>query len=113
MKKLLVVLVMLVGLTALAIAQKAESLIEFKLKNTSLLPKKITVITYQPGEAGNGTQGMLLGPLSTKTLAFREGTKIYLANDKQVDVVMSGKRIDQDKPFLTLAKESRGKTFIF
>jgi len=49
-------------------------------------------------------------PKSVKALSFREGTRVYLASSKQVGVVMSGKRIDQDKPFLIVSKENEGKT---
>jgi hypothetical protein len=52
-------------------------------------------------------------PKSGKEFTYKEGTKIYLANSKQIDVVMSGKRIDQDKPFLILKKGDAGKTFVY
>ena len=98
--------------TAFSIAQKNEgALIAVKLKNTSLLPKKVTIISYQPGEAGNGTNGLFLLPGSEKKLLFKEGTKIYVASSQQVDTVMSGKRIDNSPPFLTIKKEDNDKTF--
>ena len=41
------------------------------------------------------------------------GTKLYLANQKQVDIVMGGKSIDNGKPFLVIKKEDDNKTFKF
>ncbi|MGF2411314.1 hypothetical protein [Ferruginibacter sp.] len=98
--------------TAFAFAQKNEPvLITVKIKNTSILPKKVTIISYQPGETGNGTNGIFLMPGSEKKLQFKEGTKIYIANAKQVDTVMSGERIDSGVPFLTVKKEDDNKVF--
>lgn len=82
------------------IAQTSEpSMINFYLKNAQLLPKKVTLISYSPGMTGNGTNGYILFPGIKKSVSYRVGTKLYLANSKQVSVVMSGKRIDADKPF--------------
>jgi hypothetical protein len=98
--------------TTLALAQKADDLlISVKIKNISLLPKKVTIISYQPGETGNGTIGVFLMPGSEKKLQFKEGTKIYVANSRQVDTVMSGQRIDNGVPFLTVKKEDSNKVF--
>ena len=97
---------------AFAFAQKNESnLIVVKIKNASFLPKKITIISYQPGETGNGTNGVFLMPGSEKKLQFKEGTKIYIANAKQVNTVMSGQKIDNDAPFLIVKKEDNNKVF--
>ena len=110
--KQIIIITLLCFTTALSFAQKNTSaLIVVKLKNTSLLPKKVTVIAYQPGETGNSTNGFFLMPGAQKLLQFKEGTKIYLANSQQVDTVMSGKRIDSGTPFLTVNKESNGKIF--
>ncbi|PSR53460.1 hypothetical protein AHMF7605_07935 [Adhaeribacter arboris] len=100
------------GSTCLA-QQKEPALVQFKLKNASLLPKRITIISYQPGDPGNGTESVTVAPKSEKEVKFKEGTKIYLANSKQVDAVMSGKRIDSDKPFLIVQKNNGGKTIPF
>jgi hypothetical protein len=98
--------------TAFSFAQKNEAaLVTVKIKNTSILPKKLTIISYQPGETGNGTNGVFLMPGSEKKLQFKEGTKIYVANGKQVNTVMSGQRIDNDRPFLTVKKEDNNKVF--
>lgn len=82
-----------------------------KLRNPSLLPQKITLISYEPGDIGNGTTGCMLAPKGTRVFRFPVGTKLYLADSEQVDVVMSGKRIDADKPFLVVKAEDAGKAF--
>ncbi len=94
-----------------AIAQTEAITYTIKLKNNTLLPKKLTVITYTPGETGNSTMGTLIAPGFSKSYKFKEGTKVYLASGEQVDIVMSGKRIDNDKPFLVVKKEDDGKSF--
>ena len=85
--------------------------ISFTLRNPSLLPQKITLISYKPGENGNGTTGFMMGPKGSKSFTFPAGTKLYLANSEEVDVVMSGKRIDSGKPFLVVKSEDAGKSF--
>ena len=101
-------------LSAAAVAQQSDNeLINIKFKNSSWLPKKCTIISYAPGENGNGTQSYWLLPGGTKEWKFKEGTKLYLANQEQVDVVMSGDRIDNKKPFLIVSKEDRDKVFRF
>ena len=82
-----------------------------RLRNPSLLPQRITLISYEPGDIGNGTTGCMLAPKGTKAFRFPVGTKLYLANSEQVDVVMSGKRLDTGKPFLTVKAEDAGKAF--
>ena len=72
------------------------------LRNNSFLPRRIALITYRPDEAGNGTTIAILWPLGVRKVNVPPGTKLYIANPKQVDLVMSGKRIDQHKPFLTV-----------
>ena len=94
------------------LAQKTEhTTVTIKLKNSSIFPKMVTIISYEPGDGGNGTQGFLLMPGSEKELRFKEGAKLYAANYKQIDSVMSGARIDNGKPFLTVKKEDNNKTF--
>ena len=114
MKNILLALTLSAVVNTISVAQAGEApLIKINLKNASLLPKKVTIIIYQPGDAGNGTEQVTMLPKSEKELAYKEGTKIYLANARQVDNVMSGKRIDQDKPFLILKKGDAGKTFVY
>jgi hypothetical protein len=88
-----------------------SNLIDFKLKNNSLLPAKLTVISYRPNEKGNGTRGFVIGSYGSRTLKFPAGTKIYLANSEQVNIVMSGKKITDQTPFLIVKEEDEGKIF--
>ena len=86
------------------------SLVTVRFRNNSLLPRKLMLISYRPDEPGNGTQGFMLLPGGTSRQSFPVGTKLYFASDDQVDVVMSGKRIDTEKPFMIVKKEDAGKT---
>ena len=74
------------------------------LRNNSLLPRNVTIITYQPSTPGNGTTGHLFGPKKSKSYTLEVGTKVYLANADQVDYVMSGKLLPErgDEPFCTV-----------
>lgn len=94
---------------ASAKAEVSARKVAVTLRNPSLLPRKITLISYEPGDPGNSTNGFMLGPKGTRTFRFPVGTKLYLANSEQVDVVMSGKRIDAGKPFLTVKAEDAGQ----
>jgi hypothetical protein len=108
------ILSLTLGLISLfAFTQSSDQLVSIKLKNSSWLPKKCTVVSYTPGDTGNGTVGYWLWPAGTKEITYKEGTKLYLVNQKQVDVVMSGKRIDNEEPFLIVKKEDNDKVFKF
>lgn len=114
MKKNIILSTVLLLLTLLSVAQNNKvEFVNVILKNNSFLPKNVTVISYAPNETGNGTQGYWLLPGGTKQLKFKVGTKLYLANRKQVGTVMSGKRIDAEKPFLIVTKEDNNQTFKF
>ena len=113
MKKTITTTIACCLFTVMTFAQKADNAITITLKNSSLLPKKCTIISYTPNETGNGTRGCMFTPLGTKKLTFAIGTKVYLANESQVGVVMSGKRIDTNKPFLVVKKEDNNQTFKF
>lgn len=93
------------------LAQASTKTVAIKLRNPSLLPKKVTLISYSPGETGNGTNGFMLAPKGSKSFSFPAGTRLYLADSEQVDIVMSGKRIDSGKPFLTVKTEDANKAF--
>ena len=84
MKKNMLSILLLFTISFHCYAQTNDSpnalLVSIKLKNNSLLPTKITMITYRPDEIGNGTTGFIMGPYGTKTYLFPIGTKIYLAN---------------------------------
>lgn len=86
--------------------------ITFSIRNPGVLPRKVAVISYEPGASGNSTSIAILPPLvGCKSFTFPVGTKIYLADDAQVNTVMSGKRIDADKPFLVVKATDSGKSF--
>lgn len=89
----------------------AKTGITFKLRNPSLIPRKIALISYEPGAGGNGTSIFMMAPKSTSKFTFPAGTRLYLADSEQVAIVMSGKRIDSGKPFLTVKAEDAGKSF--
>ncbi len=82
------------------------------LKNAALYPKKYTVVTYKPGETGNGTNSGYWLPGLKKRNVFPDGTKIYLATPAQVDIVMSGNSIVSQEPFLVVSKKDQNKTFL-
>ena len=88
-----------------------NALIPFRLRNNSLLPHTYTVIGYNPGGVGNWTEGLVLLPGASHRYRCPVGTKIYLADKKQVDIVMSGGNLRSDKPFLTVKASDAGKSF--
>lgn len=111
MKKIITVFIF-ICCSAGAAAQNTISPVDgivFKLKNNRMLPSKVTLISYKPAETGNGTQVFWLLPGGTKKFKFPVGTKLYLANSKQVGTVMSGARISDEPPFLTVSQEDAGK----
>lgn len=97
--------------TIATVAQASSKTVTVKLHNPSLLPRKIALVSYEPGETGNGTSIFMMGPKGTKSFRFPVGTKLYTADNEQVDVVMSGKRLDSGKPFLIVKAEDAGKAF--
>ncbi len=112
MKKLFVTISILsISLSSLVSFSQNEKpkTITVSFKNNSLLPHKYSFITYAPNEKSNGTFADFLMPYGTKELKVVEGTKIYLANQKQVDIVMSGNPLS-GKPFYIAKAEDNGKT---
>ena len=91
--------------------RKAGAFVTFKVVNNTISPHKYTFIGYEPGRTGNWTNSFLLLPGAAHTFKCVVDTKIYLANNKQIDVVMSGSSILQDEPFITVKAEDEGKTF--
>ena len=87
---------------------KKEKTITFKFKNNSILPHKYTFITYAPNSKGNGTVGDMFIPFGTKEFKVKVGTKIYLADRKEVRVVMSGNQLTGE-PFYVAKLEDDGK----
>ena len=103
-------LVFIAALFAVQISAFGQN-VQFKLKNNSLLPHNLQVISYLPNETSNGTNGWFLLPQATKDVSFPVGTKLFLATRKQVRVVMSGKSIADNQPFLVVKPEDNGKVF--
>ena len=105
-------LTLLILMTIAGITQQApQKLVKMTFKNSSWLPKKFSLISYAPGESGNSTYAIWLLPGFTKTITYSVGTKVYVSTQKQVGIVMSGKRIDNDTPFL-IVKESDNEKII-
>jgi hypothetical protein len=114
MKANFIITSVLVLLSLISFAQQGnDQLVNIKVKNSSWFPKKCTLISYTPGGEGNGTVSYWLLPLGTTELKYKDGTRLYLANQKQVNTVMSGSSIDNGKPFLTVKKEDNDQTFEF
>ncbi len=88
-----------------------KDLISFRIKNNSLLAHKYAIIGYNPGETGNWTNIFTLMPGGQRKFSCPVGTKIYRANDKQVDIVMGGGSIRNNEPFITVKAEDAGKSF--
>jgi hypothetical protein len=96
---------------ATEVIKPAVEYVSFKLRNNSLLPAKVSVISYRPDEKGNGTTAFVMMPYGTKSYRFPVGTKIYLASQEQVNTAMSGAKISDQPPFLIVKKEDKNKTF--
>ena len=86
-------------------------LISFRVKNNSLLTHKYAIIGYNPGESGNWTTIIVLPPGASRKYNCPVGTKIYRANNKQVDVVMGGGNLRAEEPFITVTAATAGKSF--
>lgn len=83
--------------------------VSITFKNNSLLPRKYTFVTYWTKDrSNNATEGMVLAPYATKTITDVVGTELFLANNKQINTVMSGKKIE-DKAFWVFKNEDNGK----
>jgi hypothetical protein len=112
MKKQISIIAILVILFASFNASFAQDqgakTVTFKFKNNSILPHKYTFITYAPNSKGNGTFGDVFIPNGTKEFKVLVGTKIYLADRKEVKVVMSGTSLTGE-PFYTVKLEDDGK----
>ncbi len=96
---------------AAVVATEINKNITFTIKNNSLLPRMLTMVSYRPDETGNGTTGFMLAPAGKKTYTFPVGTRIFLADRKQVDTVMSGVSIRDREPFLVLKATDEGQVF--
>ena len=112
MKKQSIILAILVifftSFNAVYAQDRKEKTVTFKFKNNSILPHKYTFITYAPNSKENGTVGDIFTPNGTKEFKVVVGTKIYLANRKEVNVVMSGNQLTGE-PFYVVKLEDDGK----
>lgn len=86
-----------------------SSQVQFYLKNNSLFPKKRTFIIYQPQQEGNNTLVKWVLPFQKIKFDLPVKSIIYIATDSQVDIVMQGKRIDADKPFIRVEEKIKNK----
>lgn len=103
-----ILVIFFTSFSAVLAQDKAEKTVTFKFKNNSILPHKYTFITYAPNSKENGTFGDILTPNGTKEFKILVGTKIYLANRKEVNTVMSGNQL-VGEPFYIVKLEDNGK----
>jgi hypothetical protein len=111
MKKLILsaaTIAILCSLTNSSFAQNKKQ-VSVTFKNNSILPRKYTFVTYSPTQKGNSTNGFVLAPYATKTIKDEVGTALFLAEQKEVSVVMSGKKI-KSEPFLIFNEDLNNKT---
>ncbi len=87
---------------------KMDKIVSVKFKNNSILPHKYTFITYAPNSKNNGTTGDIVIPFGTKEFKVRVGTRIYLAERKEVKIVMAGTSLTGE-PFYIAKLEDDGK----
>jgi putative oxidoreductase len=90
-------------------AETDSTQVDFYLKNNSLFPKKVTFIIYQPQQEGNNTIVKWFLPFQKLKFDLPLKSKIYIATVSQVDTVMQGKRIDADKPFISVEEKIKNK----
>lgn len=112
-RKIVITALILVGSVFSTLLAQNEKLQEVKVRfrNNSIAFRKVTIITYFPTEwAGNSTEGLVLAPYFSTVKKYAVGTKIYLANKEQVDIVMSGNKLS-GTPFMVVKAEDEGKTF--
>jgi hypothetical protein len=92
-------------------AKPTQPEVSVKFRNNRLCFSKVAMVSYSPKDnGGNGTEVKVMMPYSVVERNYEVGTKIYFANNRQVDVVMSGKKIE-DRPFMVVKAEDAGKTF--
>lgn len=90
---------------------QSPQLITLNFVNGSASSQQFTLISYAPGESGNETNGFSLAPNASKEKQYVAGTKVYLANKQQIDLVMSGKML-QGKPLLTVQDSDEGRKVV-
>ena len=92
-------------------SERTADEISVRFRNNSIGFRKVALITYKPGEPGNGTSIFTLAPYAVTKRQFPIGTKVYFADDQQVSTVMNGDRIDTGKPFLIVKRSDAGLTY--
>lgn len=96
-------------LVTMAVPKDLPKPVNVRFRNNSAFPRKITLISYAPGEAGNETNSFTLTAYSSREKQYPIGTVVYLATNRQVDQVMRGGRL-RGKPFLAVSPEDNGRT---
>ena len=89
--------------------QNQPETITITFKNNSMLLRKYTFVTYAPGSDRNGTYGDFMWPGGIKEFTVVVGTRFYLVDSQQKDLVMSGNKLS-GTPFHTVKAEDNGKT---
>lgn len=86
----------------------SQKLVTLRFENNSPLPRNFTLVSYAPGEPGNETNGFTLAPYANRQKQYPVGTAVYVATKEQIDLVMSGRRL-QGKPLLTVKADDEGR----
>lgn len=85
-----------------------DCIAQISLRNNSWVLRKFTIISYPPGNTGNNTVVMWLGPGMRRSFQFAGGTRVYAATRRQTEVVMSGRPL-HDRPLLVVSCNDDGK----
>jgi hypothetical protein len=113
MKKLLLFIFLSFSFGVFAQEVTPAKKIVIRLENNSIRIYKLALLSFEPGQEGNGTRVSSMLPYTVKEYTFPEGTALYFGNEEQVNFTMSGKNIYQrgDKPNLIVKATDAGKTF--
>ncbi len=98
-----------VGSSQIESKRQTQREIEFQFQNNSLLPRKVTLVSYEPSETGNGTESFMMAPFATRQKKYPIGTAIYIASGDQTNQVMRGGKLT-GRPFLTVSARDEGRT---
>lgn len=110
MKKLILSTLLFIPLFLDAQDKPLKKQVSITFKNNSILPRKYTFVTYGTSDrANNATEGFVLAPYATKTVANVVGAELFLADKTKINTVMSGKKIE-GKAFWIFKNEDNGKT---
>lgn len=109
MLKIGLYLVLLLAKAPIQKQLQVRQMVTIMFLNNSSRAKEYSFISYAPDEAQNGTVQVKLAPEKTYKASFMVGTKLYLADDKQVAWVMSGRRLP-GPPFMVISEKDNDKT---